>query len=199
MAINNLKQNILADLKELYPPNTRYHLDFSVMNSLKDHIKSLESEIQCLRKEIKEKNTLISSLIPLKMLGSKYCEINNLQKSNSRSSCLQEQGKESTTSGDASGKNVKEVVVEKTKNTDNVKTTSLSHSTKRGNSDSNIRNRVNEMGDSINTNNRRHEDKENVVILRDSIIKHVNGYDIAGKLNKCKVFVKSLSGAKVRC
>ena len=36
------------------------------MNSLKDHIKSLESEIQFLRKEIKEKNTLISSLIPLK-------------------------------------------------------------------------------------------------------------------------------------
>ena len=50
VAVNHLKQNILADLKEHYLPNTTYHLDFSVMNSLKDHIKSLESEIQCLRK-----------------------------------------------------------------------------------------------------------------------------------------------------
>ena len=34
-------------------------------------------------------------------------------------------------------------------------------------------------------------------ILGDSIIKHVNGYDVAGILNKCRVFVKSFSGAKV--
>ena len=54
------------------------------MNSLKDHIKSLESETQFLRKEIKEKNTLISSLIPLKILESKYCEASNLQNPNSR-------------------------------------------------------------------------------------------------------------------
>ena len=187
------------DLKEQYPPNTTYHLDSSVMNSLKDHIKSLESEIQFLRKEIKEKNSLISSLIPLKMLESKYCQANNLQNSNSRSNCLQEQGKESTTSGNASRKNVKEVFVEKTKINDNVKTTSLSHSTKQGNSNSNISNRVTETGDSIGTNNRGYEDKKNVIILGDSIIKHVNGYDVAGKLNNCKVFVKSFSGAKVRC
>ena len=30
-------------------------------------------------------------------------------------------------------------------------------------------------------------------------IKHVNVYEITGKLNKCKKFVKSFSGAKVRC
>ena len=37
--INHLKQNILADLKEQYPPNTTYHLDSSIMNLLKDHKK----------------------------------------------------------------------------------------------------------------------------------------------------------------
>ena len=114
------------DLKEQYPPNTTYHLNSSVMNSLKNHIKSLESEIQFLRKEIKEKNSLISSLIPLKMLESKYCQENSLQNSNSRSNCLQEQGKESTTSGNASGKNVTEVFAEKAKITDNVKLQSQS-------------------------------------------------------------------------
>ena len=55
------------------------------------------------------------------------------------------------------------------------------------------------MGDSISVNNGGHEDKKNVIILGDSVIKHVNGYDIARKLDKCKVFVKSVSGAKVRC
>ena len=94
------------------------------------------------------------------MLESKYCQENSLQNSNSRSNCLQEQGKESTTSGNASRKNVKEVFVEKTKINDSVKTTSLSHSTKQGNSNSNISNRVTETGDSIGANNRGYEDKK---------------------------------------
>ena len=81
--------------------------------------------------------------------------------------------------------------MEKTKITNNVKTTSLSHSTKQGNSNSNISNRIREMQNSIGSNIKGLEDKKNVNILRDNIIKHVNGYDIAEKLNKCKVFVKS--------
>ena len=90
--------------------------------------KSLESEIRLLRKEIKEKNTLISSLIPSKILESKYCGASNLQISNSRTSCLQEREIESTTSENA----FKEVFVEKTKITDDVQTKSLNHSTKQG-------------------------------------------------------------------
>ena len=95
VAINHLKQKILADLKEQYQPSNTYHLDSSIINLLKDHKKSLESEIQFLRKEIKEKNTLISSLIPSKILERKYCETNNLQTSNNRTSCLQERETES--------------------------------------------------------------------------------------------------------
>ena len=90
VAIKHLKQKVLTDSKKQYQPSTTYHLDSSVINSLKDHIKSLENAIQFLRKEIKEKNTLISSLIPSKILESKYCEANNLQISNTRTSCLQE-------------------------------------------------------------------------------------------------------------
>ena len=90
VAIKHLKQKVLTDSKKQYQPSTAYHLDSSVINSLKDHIKRLESEIQFFKKEIKEKNTLISSLIPSKILESKYCEANNLQISNTRTSCLQE-------------------------------------------------------------------------------------------------------------
>ena len=166
VTINRLKQNIFADLKEQFPPNITYNLDSSVMNSLKDHIKSLGSEIQFLRKEIREKNSLISSLIPLKILESKYYQANNLQDSNSRSSCLQEQGKERTTSGNASRKNVKEVFVEKRKMNDNVKTKSLSHSTTQGNSNSNISNRVKKIEYSICTNNGGYEDKKKCYYFR---------------------------------
>ena len=113
----------MAVLKEQYPPSTTYHINSSVMNSLKDHIKCLESEIQFLRKEIKEKN-----------------KANTLQNSNSRTNFLQERGTESTASGNGLGKNVKEVFVEKTKVTDNVKPTSLSHSTEQDDSNSNISN-----------------------------------------------------------
>ena len=139
MAANHLKQKILTDLKEQYQPSTTSHLDSSVINSLKDHIKSLESEIQFLRKEIKEKNALISSLISSKILETKYCEANILQISNSRTSSLQERESESTASGNAFGKNAKEVFVEKTKINDNVDTTSLNHTTKQGDNNSNIR------------------------------------------------------------
>ena len=37
------------------------------------------------------------------------------------------------------------------------------------------------------------------MILGDSIVKHVNGWEIAKKLPDCKVYAKSFSGAKVRC
>ena len=42
-------------------------------------------------------------------------------------------------------------------------------------------------------------EKNNIVILGDSMIKHVNGYDMSKKLENCKVNVKSFSGSKVRC
>ena len=42
-------------------------------------------------------------------------------------------------------------------------------------------------------------EKKNIVILDDSMITHVKGYDMSKKLKNCKVNVKSFSGSKVRC
>ena len=42
-------------------------------------------------------------------------------------------------------------------------------------------------------------EKKNIVILGDSMIKHVNGYDMSKKLKNCKAYVKSFSGSNVRC
>ena len=43
--------------------------------------------------------------------------------------------------------------------------------------------------------------EKRVFIVGDSIIKHINGYEISGKLKNClkKVFVRSCHGATIRC
>ena len=53
--------------------------------------------------------------------------------------------------------------------------------------------------DKYNNVNKSDTAEKNVVILGDSIVKHVNGWEIAKKLPNCKVYAKSFSGAKVRC
>ena len=40
--------------------------------------------------------------------------------------------------------------------------------------------------------------EKSVFIVGDSIIKHINGYEISGKLENCKVFVRSCHGATIR-
>ena len=41
--------------------------------------------------------------------------------------------------------------------------------------------------------------EKRVFIVGDSIIKHINGYEISGKLEHCKVFVRPCHGATIRC
>ena len=38
-----------------------------------------------------------------------------------------------------------------------------------------------------------------VFIMSDSILKHIRGYELSQRVENCKGFFKSLSGAKVRC
>ena len=38
-----------------------------------------------------------------------------------------------------------------------------------------------------------------VFIIGDSIVKHIRGYELSQRVENCKVFVKSFSGAKVSC
>ena len=41
--------------------------------------------------------------------------------------------------------------------------------------------------------------EKRVFIVGDSIIEHINGYEISGKLENCKVFVRPCHGATIRC
>ena len=42
-------------------------------------------------------------------------------------------------------------------------------------------------------------DEKRVFIVGDSIIKNVNGYDVSGKTEQCRVYIRPSLGAKVRC
>ena len=41
--------------------------------------------------------------------------------------------------------------------------------------------------------------EKRVFIVGDSVMKYVNGYEISGKLEICKVYVRSCHGATIRC
>ena len=43
------------------------------------------------------------------------------------------------------------------------------------------------------------ERDKTVIILGDSMTKHVNGWGMAEKVKTCNIYVKSFPGAKVRC
>ena len=50
------------------------------------------------------------------------------------------------------------------------------------------------------TDNEKDHKQKSVIILGDSMIKHVNGLEISRKLlGNCKVYVKHFSGAKTKC
>ena len=50
------------------------------------------------------------------------------------------------------------------------------------------------------TDNKKDHKQKSVIILGDSMIKHVNGWEISRKLQgNCKVYVKHFSGVKTKC
>ena len=47
--------------------------------------------------------------------------------------------------------------------------------------------------------NKEQKKGKSVVILGDSMIKHLNGWEMSKKIKNCKVYVRSFPGAKVQC
>ena len=47
--------------------------------------------------------------------------------------------------------------------------------------------------------NKEQKKRKSVVILGDSMVKHLNGWEMSKKIKNCKVYVRSFPGAKVQC
>ena len=47
--------------------------------------------------------------------------------------------------------------------------------------------------------NKEQKKGKSAVILGDSMVKHLNGWEMSKKIKNCKVYVRSFAGAKVQC
>ena len=55
-------------------------------------------------------------------------------------------------------------------------------------------------GDHKNDKSKEEKNEKSIFVIRDSMVKHLNGWEVSKKLNaNCKVFVKTFSGTKTTC
>ena len=47
--------------------------------------------------------------------------------------------------------------------------------------------------------NKEQKKRKSVFIIGDSMVKHVNGWEMSKKIKNCKAYVRSFPGAKVQC
>ena len=71
---------------------------------------------------------------------------------------------------------------------------------KSNNTDGNTSNANNDKSPNMQESRKTTENKNRrVFILGDSIVKHINGYDISRQIENCRVYVKGFPGAKTEC
>ena len=86
VALYHLRQKITEEVTAKLSKIQKTSPDHTKLSSRKSHINSLKSEIYFLRKEIRQKNLLITSLILLKFTrepADQQCELNNARKATS--------------------------------------------------------------------------------------------------------------------
>ena len=91
------------------------------------------------------------------------------------------------------------IIVNETDNV-NAATENRSLTAKTGNGHKHQQNRKNSSEQEKDKKNKKRTEKgKSVVILGDSMAKHLNGWEMSKKIKNCKVYVRSFPGTKVRC
>ena len=194
---------------------------------LKTHIQTLVSKIYFLRSELQEKNVIIKSLIALntKPNNSKQVfsepSINtypNLNNDKNSKSLLDVPGKESSIDFQVKESHVVQPEEEHRvliPLSDREKESDTSVSDKQSKAETvplsdaiinkNEQKDILAKKEEINKNNdglepaEKTSDEKRIFIVGDSIIKNVNGYEVSGKTDHCRVYIRPCLGAKVRC
>ena len=195
---------------------------------LKTHIQTLVSEIYFLRSELQEKNVIIKSLIALNSKSSTtlkqvfseppintYPNLNNDKNSKSllnvpgKESSIDFQVKESHLVQPEEERSVLIPISDREEESDTFVSDKQSKAETVPLSDAIIK--KNEQKDilakkeEISKNNdglepaEKTSDEKCIFIVGDSIIKNVNGYEVSGKTDHCRVYIRPSLGAKVRC
>ena len=151
-----------------------------LLQSLKNQISSLKSEITFLREELKEEDYVVTSLLKMKCKSIDNCNstsCNNFQSP-------KPPRKNRTEISDTPAENTPKETIKEPKNEKKQKKVQDKEekpetiSTKPSDTNADVTNRV--------------------FIMGDSIVKHIGGYELSQRVENCKVFVKSFSGAKLR-
>ena len=169
----------------------------------------LESQILFLQRELNEKNQLVNSLLDQLSKCNDIIKINQESSSKNKvkpfesdSSTNQDKFTETnTTANKESNKSGKKNELNETPSEEkNDKSNSQQNTSIRGsNNNKSEKTRSHKLLASKTDNKKDHKQKT-VIILGDSMIKHVNGWEISRKLQgNCKVYVKHFSGAKTKC
>ena len=168
----------------------------------------MESQILFLQRELKEKNYLVNSLLDqiskcndiiksnqeLSKNNVKPLEYKTLIKQNRFIKTTTTINKESKNSGKKNELN-ETPSEEKSEKCTSQQNTSISGS----NNNKSDKTKSDKSSTSKTDNEKNHKQKS-VIILGDSMIKHVDGWEISRRLQgNCKVYVKHFSGAKTKC
>ena len=171
--------------------------------TLKEQIDFLQNEVFLLRKDLSEKNELIKSVFQNYVnpafnlhngLANKDYEeskSHNNFTSNSHNEKLNNSKSETTNCTD-------DVQINNRQSCDHVKLCQPESSNCPSKSHSGNEKETGNKTEFKKLSQKSRKEKR-VFILGDSILKHVNGYEITKKLDNCKVYVKSFSGAKIKC
>ena len=167
----------------------------------------LESQILFLQRELNEKNQLVNSLLDQLSKCNDIIKINQESSSKNKvkpfesdSSTNQDKFTETnTTANKESNKSGKKNELNETPSEEkNDKSNSQQNTIIRGsNNNKSEKTRSDKLLASKTDDNKKDHKQKTVIILGDSMIKHVNGWEISRKLQgNCKVYVKHFSGAK---
>ena len=223
-----IDDNLIDTYAKNSPPTTRTNSfsaqtkESELLQSLKNQISSLKSEITFLREELKEKGYVVRTLLNMKCKSIDNCTSTSCSNLRSAKSPRKNRIEISDTPAENTPKEtIKEPknVIHESYNNNNLRKDKSSIDITQTNLKQNQKyNTANSAEEKNEKKQKKVQDKEEkpetistkasdtnadvtnrVFIMGDSIVKHIRGYDLSQRVENYKAFVKSFSGAKVRC
>lgn len=215
MALAQLKQSILSEVRDIVNANISSNTPKTETTYLQKHIDTLMSEIYFLREELKEKNDLIKTF--LNKLSKPDIALNETLKEITPS--IKKPSTEQSTNDFTDISDTRDIHEENGKKKDEKNLCEGEDATSSKKDDAiSIDETLVNSSDNDNANNdaktdeksstgERTQSKEHVAkkknkvyILGDSMVKHVQGWEINRKLDyQQNVYVRQFSGAKTKC
>ena len=222
IALDHLRSKILKEVTHKFEEQlnlTKFNRPSisETIGLLKSHIETLESEVYFLRDEFREKNVTIKSLMTSDFWSSKTSQhtkppndaYSNLGNNKNNKSVLNEPPeKDPTVDFHVECNNIlhqnenHRVLPDSDEELDIItsisdKKSSIEIVNKQKEQPVKAQGTINKEIENLSSQQKKSDEKR-VFIVGDSIIKNVNGYDVTGKTEQCRVYIRPSLDAKVR-